>query len=82
VDVDVFLTKIMNLDLNESEYDVRGTLNFIWCDPRKAFNPGLGTYTLTNDNAADIVVFYAQMWFPEIRFRNDSEPRTSDNVRI
>lgn len=61
---------------------MRGTLSFVWCDPRLKFDPKLGKYQLTNDDAATVLLQYAKMWTPEIRFRNGSAPRTPDNVRI
>jgi len=47
---------VLNIDINENTYDAKGIFNQVWCDPRKTFNPVLGTYQLTNDAAADIAV--------------------------
>eukprot|EP00341_Mesodinium_pulex_P009325 CAMPEP_0116922250 /NCGR_PEP_ID=MMETSP0467-20121206/22146_1 /TAXON_ID=283647 /ORGANISM="Mesodinium pulex, Strain SPMC105" /LENGTH=66 /DNA_ID=CAMNT_0004600537 /DNA_START=306 /DNA_END=506 /DNA_ORIENTATION=+ len=57
-------------------------MSMVWCDPRLKFDPKLGKYQLTNDDAAVMLLEYAKIWTPEIRFRNGYAPRVPDNQRI
>lgn len=68
--------------MNQNSFLAIGSMNVIWCDSRRKFDKRLGLYRLYNDDVAVKALSAGMLWTPEIRFKNSTAKRTSDNIRI